>query len=78
MTWGADSPWLYGIHWYGNAEQDDVEAMTGGKGIWCLETVNLYEDTWWQLGGQEKQFLREAAKGHSIVIRIQPKWGWHQ
>lgn len=32
-----DSPWLYGIHWYGDRNATDVEAMTGGKGVWVLE-----------------------------------------
>lgn len=39
----ADSPFLYGIHWYGNTDAigvgqlTDVETMTGSKGIWVLE-----------------------------------------
>ncbi len=29
-----DSPWLYGIHWYGPLGVTDVESMSGGKGLW--------------------------------------------
>jgi hypothetical protein len=33
----ADSPWIYGIHWYGDPNGSVVESMSGGKGIWTLE-----------------------------------------
>lgn len=39
----ADSLWLYGVHWYGDPASNDLETMTGGKGIWVLETM-LTED----------------------------------
>lgn len=65
----ADSPWLYGIHWYGDEHQSDVEAMTGAKPIWVLETV-MGRDT-----GAAGKFSRIAAKGHTILCRIQPEWG---
>jgi hypothetical protein len=35
----ADSPWMYGIHWYGSVGSSDVEAMSGGKGVYVLEQV---------------------------------------
>lgn len=46
-----DSPYLYGIHWYGNTdgiaigELTDVETMTGGKGIWVLDIALTDEST---------------------------------
>ncbi|MGI8906753.1 MAG: hypothetical protein ACR2IE_09720 [Candidatus Sumerlaeaceae bacterium] len=36
-----DSNYLYGIHWYGNLGASDVEAMSGGKGIWVLDQALL-------------------------------------
>jgi hypothetical protein len=72
----ADSPWLYGIHFYGDGSQTDVEDMTGGKGIWSLEVVLPYSDTWWQLSGQEWKFQQITAKGHTLIIRIEPNWGY--
>ncbi len=71
----ADSPWIYGIHWYGDPNSSDVEAMTGGKSIWDLETVMLY-DGGWTMNDQAAKFQTIANKGHTIVIRIQPRWGW--
>lgn len=71
----ADSPWLYGIHWYGDGNLSDVEAMTGDKPIWTLETVIVYSDPWWQLSGQAAHFQQIHAKGHSIIIRLEPNWG---
>lgn len=71
----AESPWLYGIHWYGESQLSDVEEMTGGKPIWTLETVMLYSDPWWQFSGQDFHFRAIHNKGHSIIIRIQPDWG---
>ncbi len=54
-----DSPYLYGIHWYGNTDSivpgqlTDVETMTGGKGIWVLDialtdeaTANSWDLVW--------------------------------
>ncbi len=74
-AFGADSSWLYGIHWYGDPASDGVEVMTGGKGIWLLETV-LTEDTGvWGLSAQLAKFQTAAARGHTLIIRIQPRWG---
>lgn len=71
----ADSPWIYGIHWYGDPALGDVEAMTGNKPVWDLETVMLY-DGGWSLTTQAAKFQAIANKGHSVVIRVQPRWGW--
>lgn len=71
----SDSQYIYGIHWYGNGDSNDVEGMTGGKGIWSLETVCLY-DGGWTINDQIANFQKITAKGHSIIIRIQPRWGW--
>lgn len=72
----ADAPWLYGIHWYGDANGSVVEQMTGGKGIWSLETVMMYSDFWWQAPHQrDTRFNAMVQRGHHIIIRIQPNWG---
>lgn len=65
----ADSPWLYGIHWYGSTGVTEVEAMTGGKGIWTLEIV-IGNDT-----SQVSAFRTMVSRGHTIICRIQPAWG---
>jgi hypothetical protein len=72
----VDSPWLYGIHWYGDPSGGAVETMTGGKGIWSLEIVLPYSDYWWQAGGQLWQFQQMVARGHTIICRIEPNWGY--
>lgn len=71
----AESPWIYGIHWYGNPNSGDVEAMTGGKPIWVLETVMLY-DGGWRMVDQASKFQAIRNKGHEVIIRIQPRWGY--
>ena len=71
----ADSPWIYGIHWYGDPNGSIVENMTGSKGIWTLETVLPYSDTWWQASGQHWKFQQIVARGHTIICRIEPNWG---
>lgn len=44
---GGDSPWLYGIHWYGSTDRittgqlTDAEEMTGKKGVWVLDQILL-------------------------------------
>jgi hypothetical protein len=71
----GDSPYVYGIHWYGDAQSSDVEEMSGGLPLWVLETVCLYEDGA-SLKAQEAKFRAVAAKGHTLVLRVQPRWGW--
>jgi hypothetical protein len=71
----ADSPWLYGIHWYGDPASSNVETMTAGKGIWILETI-LTEDTGiWSAGAQLAKLQTAVARGHTVIVRIQPRWG---
>ncbi len=70
-----DSQWLYGIHWYGDPSGSIVENMTGGKGIWSLEIVIPYDDSWWQASGQLWKYQQIVARGHTIICRIQPNWG---
>jgi PKD repeat protein len=70
----ADSPWLYGIHWYGDPASNLVEVMTGGKPIWSLETAVLY-DGYWNVSNQLPKFQTLVARGHTLVTRIQPRWG---
>ncbi len=74
---GADSQWLYGIHWYGpQSNQADLNAMTGGKKIWSLETVMTNDGTdVWGPEGQFENLKAVAAQGHTLIIRLQPIWG---
>lgn len=72
-----DSPWLYGIHWFGSTSNNaDVSAMTGGKPVWVLETV-MTNDGYGQWGpeGQLSRFQNEVDQGHTLIIRVQPVWG---
>jgi hypothetical protein len=71
----ADSPWIYGIHWYGDPNGSVVESMSGGKGIWTLETVLPQSDPWWQASGQLWKFQQIVARGHTIICRLEPNWG---
>jgi len=73
---GADSPWLYGIHWYGTVSSNDVENMSAGKPIYVLDQVLPNGDIWdhadWK---RDNVFAPVTAKGHTIIVRIHPKWG---
>jgi len=71
---GEDSQWLYGIHWYGAPGSNLCEEMTGGKGIWSLETV-LTEDAYWGLDNQWTKLSTAYNRGHTLIIRVQPRWG---
>lgn len=72
---GADSPWLYGIHWYGPTATTDVETMTGGKGIWTLEIVLPQGDPWMQAWYLHPQLQTIVARGHTVICRIECNWG---
>lgn len=73
---GADSPWLYGIHWYGEPGGSIVETMTGNKGIWSLEVVQTNSDFWWGAQWQrDNRFQTMIDRGHTIIIRIERNWG---
>lgn len=37
----TDSPWLYGVHWAAEPADDDLEEMTGGKGVWVVDQCLL-------------------------------------
>ena len=75
----ADSPWLYGIHWYGDTAQNDVEAMSGGRGVYVLEQV--FTDTsdqgnFWEVPSyKESPWSQITSKGHTIIARLHPNWG---
>ncbi len=72
----GDSPWLYGIHWYGDPAAGQVELMTGGRGIWSMETVCTRSDVWWGAAWQrDYRFLAAVNRGHTLIVRIQPNWG---
>jgi hypothetical protein len=67
------SPWLYGLHWY--RTDGDVEALTVNKGVWLLETVMTW-DGGWSAPSQLSKFQVAALRGHTIICRLQPRWGW--
>lgn len=74
----TDSPWLYGIHWYGDTGASDVESMSGGKNIWVLETTftNPVSGNPWEASNQKYWLIKPITdKGHSLIIRIHPDWG---
>jgi hypothetical protein len=69
------SPWIYGTHGYGdNYASTDVESMTGGKKIWVLKTATIWDG--WTISDQLPKFQTIADRGHTLIIRIQPRWGW--
>jgi hypothetical protein len=74
----ADSPWLYGIHWYGDVGASDVEAMSDGKGVYVLEQV-FTEPTqgnfWEEAPYKVSDWSAITAKGHTIIARIHIEWG---
>lgn len=74
----ADSPWLYGIHWYGDPALTDVEAMSGGKGVWDLEITHVDASkapAWDQPGYYASTVCPPvASRGHSFIFRMQPYW----
>ncbi|MBK8914640.1 MAG: discoidin domain-containing protein [Phycisphaerales bacterium] len=70
------SPWLHGIHWYGDPASGRVELMTGNRPAYCLETVMTHSDIWWSAGWQRQQrFLTAVSRGHTLIVRIQRNWG---
>lgn len=72
----AESPWLYGIHWYGDPAAANVETMTGGKGIWSLETVLTNSDFWWgPVWQRDNRFHTAVTRGHTLIVRVQRNWG---
>jgi len=75
----ADSPYLYGIHWYGSTGSTDVESMTGSKGIWDLEITNVDASVApaWDLPGYFAGSVcpTVTGRGHSMVFRMHPYWG---
>ena len=73
VTRAADSPWLYGLHWY--RTDGDVEAITGGKGVWLLETLMTFDGSW-NADSQKSKMEIAASRGHTIICRIQPRWGF--
>lgn len=80
----ADSPWLYGIHWYDTTniapgQTTDTEVMSGGKGLYVLEQVftdpggdNFWEEAPYKVPHYQKII---QGKGHTVVSRLQMDWG---
>lgn len=72
----ADSPYLYGVHWYGDVGTSQVDAMTAGRGIWSLEVVQTNSDIWWGAQWQrDNRFNHMVAQGHTLIVRIERNWG---
>lgn len=73
----GDSPYLYGIHWFGpTSNAADLNAMTGNKAIWRLETVMTHDGAGqWGPEAQLGKFQFIVGQGHTIVMRVQPYWG---
>lgn len=71
----ADPAHIYGIHWYGDPSSNDAESLSGGRALWVLETVNLYESGW-TMSDQAARMQAVVAKGHTVCIRLQPRWGY--
>lgn len=70
------SPWLHGIHWYGDPATGRVEQMTGNRPAYCLETVMTNSDIWWSAAWQRQQrFLTAVSRGNSLIVRLQRDWG---
>jgi len=75
-AWSDDAGYLYGVHWYGDAGSSIVEDMTGGRGIWSLETVMTNGDSWWGPEWQrDNRFQAMVSRGHSIIVRVERNWG---
>lgn len=73
----SDSPWIYGIHWFGDSNNNaDVRDMAEGKPIWTLETIMTNEgNTGWGPQAQLARMENIVAQGHTIICRVEPKWG---
>lgn len=72
-----DSPWLYGIHWFGPpGNTSDVSEMADAKPIWVLETMITNEWTGtFGPQGQLASLQNVVSQGHTLIIRVQPVWG---
>lgn len=76
-----DAPWLYGIHWYGRIDSDDVEQMTGGKGVYVLDQVLTHTgdggggNNWDSAEAKRQPWSTLVSRGHTLIARIHPNWG---
>lgn len=78
----ADSPWLYGIHWWGYTPGAPVDNNPAtlldcpAYGGWDLETVLTHSDSWWApshfAGLYHDLYLN---KNMTIITRIDYNWG---
>jgi len=79
-----DSPYLYGIHWYGKTDsisvgqRTDVEDMSGDKGIWDLEIAHVDSSAApaWDLPSYFVGHSQKVTqgKGNSLIFRLHPYW----
>lgn len=78
----ADSPWLYGIHWWGHWEGQPIDSTPGQLlgcptyGGWTVETIITHSDYHWTapffLPLYQELYTN---KNMSIITRIDYKWG---
>ncbi len=77
----GDSPWLYGIHWWGysGGGVDDVPAALldcPTYGGWDTETVMTHSDWWWGAGYFAPLYQNlYTARNVSMITRIDYQWG---
>lgn len=77
----GDSPWLYGIHWWGysGGGVDDVPATLldcPTYGGWDMETVMTHSDWWWGAGYFAPLYQNlYGTKNMSMITRIDYQWG---
>ena len=78
----ADSPWIYGIHWWGHWEGQPIDATPGQLfncptyGGWTVETIITHSDYHWTapffLPLYQELYTN---KNMSIITRIDYEWG---
>jgi len=78
----ADSPYLYGVHWWGYTPGQPVDSGPAtmldcpSYGGWSLETVLTHSSTWWAASWFTGLYQNlYTQKNVSIITRIDYKWG---
>jgi len=78
----ADSPWLYGVHWWGYTQGQPVDGTPAALldcpayGGWDLETVLTHSASWWNatyFTGLYQNLY--TSRNMSIITRIDYDWG---
>jgi hypothetical protein len=78
----ADSPWLYGIHWWGYKQGEPVDNNPAvmldcpAYGGWDLETILTHDATWWAAAYFTPLYQNlYQSRNVTIITRIDYKWG---